>query len=464
MYATTRLGVATTTPTEALDVSGNIKATNIYSTTRLGVATSNPTEVLDVVGNIKASSNVYATTRLGVATTTPTEALHVLGNIKATNVYSTTRLGVATSNPAEVLDVVGNIKASSNVYATVRLGVATTTPTEALDVAGSIKASANVFFMNRVGIATSNPSCALQVNATDAIAMPVGTTAQRPAAPVTGQIRYNSTLGAFEGYGSTTWGSLGGSSGGGGTQSPNTQTNISALDTGAIVFVSSNLEVARFQRSGAAGFLGIGTNNPIEMLHVGSGKIAASSNQILGYTGDTALVPAYSWIDDSNTGFYHPVADSIGFVTNGIERARMNATGNLGINTISPNYALEVNGTIYASGDILAFSDARCKTNVTPMNAQNTLSNLCGLQGYVYTRTDFVNLNVPEDKTYMGLIAQEVKDIFPEAVTYDDVNDKYGVSYGSLVPALIEAVKVLTTKISSMQEDIINLRNSIGSS
>jgi hypothetical protein len=117
--------------------------------------------------------------------------------------------------------------------------------------------------MNRVGIAMSNPSCALQVNATDAIAMPVGTTAQRPAVPVTGQIRYNSTLAAFEGYGASTWGSLGGSSGGGGTQSPNTQTNISALDTGAIVFVSSNVEVARFQRSGAVGFLGIGTNNPI---------------------------------------------------------------------------------------------------------------------------------------------------------------------------------------------------------
>jgi hypothetical protein len=42
-------------------------------------------------------------------------------------------------------------------------------------------------------------------NTTEAIKIPVGTTAQRPASPVVGQIRFNSTLTATEIYNGTTW-------------------------------------------------------------------------------------------------------------------------------------------------------------------------------------------------------------------------------------------------------------------
>ena len=42
-------------------------------------------------------------------------------------------------------------------------------------------------------------------NTTEAIKIPVGTTAQRPASPATGQIRFNSTLTATEIYNGTTW-------------------------------------------------------------------------------------------------------------------------------------------------------------------------------------------------------------------------------------------------------------------
>jgi hypothetical protein len=44
-----------------------------------------------------------------------------------------------------------------------------------------------------------------------------GTTAERPASPVNGQIRYNTTLNQFEGYISGAWGSLGGGATGGGS-------------------------------------------------------------------------------------------------------------------------------------------------------------------------------------------------------------------------------------------------------
>lgn len=43
---------------------------------------------------------------------------------------------------------------------------------------------------------------------TGATSVPVGTTAQRPAAPVPGAIRFNSETGLFEGFYSNGWSAL----------------------------------------------------------------------------------------------------------------------------------------------------------------------------------------------------------------------------------------------------------------
>ena len=54
------------------------------------------------------------------------------------------------------------------------------------------------------------------INGTGYLDLPVGTTAQRPGTPAAGMIRYNSTLGLFEGY-SSAWGTIGGGAVGGGS-------------------------------------------------------------------------------------------------------------------------------------------------------------------------------------------------------------------------------------------------------
>lgn len=48
------------------------------------------------------------------------------------------------------------------------------------------------------------------LNSTTSLQLPAGTTAQRPATPVVGQVRYNSTISSYEGYASGAWSSLGG--------------------------------------------------------------------------------------------------------------------------------------------------------------------------------------------------------------------------------------------------------------
>jgi hypothetical protein len=57
----------------------------------------------------------------------------------------------------------------------------------------------------------------LEINSTDAILVPVGTTTQRPSTGVEGYIRYNSTLDRFEGYANSAWGQLGAGATGGGS-------------------------------------------------------------------------------------------------------------------------------------------------------------------------------------------------------------------------------------------------------
>jgi hypothetical protein len=79
---------------------------------------------------------------------------------------------------------------------------ATSTTTAALTVAGGIGVGGNVI----IGSASTASIVGLTVGTTDAIALPMGTTAQRPASTSTGMIRYNSDNGAIEGYVGTGWG------------------------------------------------------------------------------------------------------------------------------------------------------------------------------------------------------------------------------------------------------------------
>jgi hypothetical protein len=86
----------------------------------------------------------------------------------------------------------------------------------------------------------------LELTATSASTINRGTTAQRPATPVEGMIRYNSTTTKFEGYTNGAWGALGGGATGGGadqvfvengqtvTTSYTITTNFNAMSVGPI--------------------------------------------------------------------------------------------------------------------------------------------------------------------------------------------------------------------------------------
>jgi hypothetical protein len=134
---------------------------------------------------------------------------------------------------------------------------------------------------------------------------------------------------------------------------------------------------------------------------------------------------------------------------NGSDRFNITNSGNVGIGTASPSYPLHVTGAIYATGDITAFSDARYKTDLVPLT--NCLEKITKLNGYTYTRTDYEQLKEPKDTRHIGLIAQEVQDVFPDAVIYDEKNDRFGVNYGGLVASLVEAMKEMKIRINELE-------------
>lgn len=97
-------------------------------------------------------------------------------------------------------------------------GDAVTVNASTVTIPNGLNFDSNTFVIdaanNRVGVGTSSPAVKFAVSSTDAVLLPVGTTGERPAGTA-GYIRYNTTLGKFEGY-TTSWGSIGGGATGGG--------------------------------------------------------------------------------------------------------------------------------------------------------------------------------------------------------------------------------------------------------
>lgn len=103
------------------------------------------------------------------------------------------------------------------------------------------------------------------------------------------------------------------------------------------------------------------------------------------------------------------------------------------------------NVSIYATNDIIAFSDISIKENLRPI--ENVLDRVTKSRGVLYDRTD----NNAKDN--IGFVAQELEGQFPELVTTNPDGTK-AVKYQNATAVLFEAVKEQQKQIDSMQEQI----------
>ena len=114
-------------------------------------------------------------------------------------------------------------------------------------------------------------------------------------------------------------------------------------------------------------------------------------------------------------------------------------------NAKSDAFKVMFNGDTTVGGDITISSDARLKSNIVSLGA--TLSKILLIDGKSYEK---------DGKQRIGVLAQEIQEVFPELVT-EDGNEMLAVNYQGLVPVLINALKEQDVKMKEQEKKINRL-------
>jgi len=106
-------------------------------------------------------------------------------------------------------------------------------------------------------------------------------------------------------------------------------------------------------------------------------------------------------------------------------------------------------GNVSAIGDVIAYaaSDERLKDNITPI--PNALDKVLSISGNTF---DW-NEKSDHEGNDVGVIAQEILEVLPEAVTTRDTG-YLAVRYEKIIPLLIEAIKEQQGTITNLQNRI----------
>lgn len=114
--------------------------------------------------------------------------------------------------------------------------------------------------------------------------------------------------------------------------------------------------------------------------------------------------------------------------------------------TLSVKGNTSITGDLTVTGDITAFytSDQRLKDNIKPI--EDPLSKVLSISGNTYTW----NEKSGKDGNDVGVIAQEIQKVIPEAVT-ERSNGYLAVNYEKIIPLLIEAIKDLKNEINDLK-------------
>jgi len=236
-----------------------------------------------------------------------------------------------------------------------------------------------------------------------------------------------------------------------------------------------------------------GTGNELGLNSAGGNvgiEIGGSAKVTVNPTGQIlanplgVTVPTFSFIGDTNTGMTRPTGDTLQFVTGGSERMRITSGGKLAIGTTGLNNSFVSTGIDIeagtspaitmnrnSDGDIITFKKDNGTGTVGGISITSTATSFNtssdarlkdvtgearGLE--VINELNPVSYNWKADgKSDEGLIAQEVMEIVPNAVSGSE-EDMYQMDYSKLVTPLIKAVQELSTTVDQLKAEITTLK------
>ena len=378
----TALETARTIHGVSFDGTANIDLTEVVQDTVGAMFTSNTESGITVAYQDADGTVDFTVGTLNQDTT---------GNAATATALETARTIGGTSFDGTA-NIAVNLSATATALATARTiggvsfdGTANIVPTtfNAATFSGDLNVDSGVLFAdvstNRVGINQTTPDVSLDLGAnTDAIHVPVGTTAQRPASPAAGYFRYNTTTGGFEGY-TDSWGAIAGS-GGGTAPSLDTMTGDGS-DTTLTLSTSPVNENATFVT--IDGVLQHKDTYSISGNTLTFSEAPPSGSKVESITLTTTTSTTANILSDADSDTKVQVEESsdedkIRFDTGGTERMIIDSTG-VGIGTSSPSKKLHVYNT--ASADVALLESTQVFSTLAFKSSTNSSTVTVGIDG-----------------------------------------------------------------------------------
>tara|TARA_R110002074_G_scaffold204421_2_gene372779 strand:+ start:973 stop:4788 length:3816 start_codon:yes stop_codon:yes gene_type:complete len=173
---------------------------------------------------------------------------------------------------------------------------------------------------------------------------------------------------------------------------------------------------------------------------------ALYSGIVYASTTPAANFPAYSFNGDTDTGMYQSAANEVAFATGGALRGRF-YNGGLVLDTLGTASGTDL---IVDGSNIVhkKSSSRRYKRNVVDIVLDSN-------KVYDLRPVDFEwnEKSATEGKKDIGLIAEEVAEILPEIVNYNNDKTPESVSYDKLSVILLMEIKKLKEEIEKLKEN-----------